>query len=40
MISINDDGVARTLDDGTVESVRWDELAEVRIATTSDRALR
>lgn len=39
MISIDDDGVTRTLDDGTVESVRWDELAEVRIATTSDGPL-
>ncbi|VXC05797.1 hypothetical protein [Aeromicrobium sp. 9AM] len=35
-IDVDDDGVRRVLPDGTVERVRWDELREVRIATTAD----
>jgi hypothetical protein len=29
-------GVSRTQPDGTVESVRWDDIAEVALVTTSD----
>jgi hypothetical protein len=35
-IEIDADGVQRVLADGSLESVRWDELTEIRIATTTD----
>jgi hypothetical protein len=33
-VTIDDRGVVRTMSDGKVESVRWDQLAEVQIVTT------
>jgi hypothetical protein len=35
-IEIDDTGVRRHLADGGVEEVRWDDLGEVRVITTSD----
>lgn len=35
-ISITNEGVTRTLGNGKVESVTWDELVEVAILTTSE----
>lgn len=35
-VVIDDVGVTRTLEDGRVESVRWDALNEVWVATSSD----
>ena len=35
-VEITDEGIARSLGDGRVEAVTWDELTEVRILTTSD----
>jgi hypothetical protein len=35
-IDIDAEGVQRVLADGSLESVRWDELTEIRIATTTD----
>lgn len=38
-IEIDADGVQRVLADGSLETVRWDGLTEIRIATTSDGPL-
>lgn len=35
-VDIDANGVQRVLADGSLEKVRWDELTEIRIATTSD----
>jgi hypothetical protein len=35
-VTFDDTGVRRVSPEGGVEEVRWDDLAEVRIATTSD----
>jgi hypothetical protein len=34
-IEIDADGVQRVLADGSLESVRWDEITQIRIATTA-----
>ena len=36
MVTYDDRGVARRLADGRVESIRWDQLAEVAIVTTDE----
>jgi len=33
-VRVDDEGVARTLADGRIEEVRWDELVEVEVLTT------
>lgn len=35
IVTVDDDGVRRSADGGHEESVRWDELVEVRIVTTA-----
>jgi hypothetical protein len=35
-VQVTDDGVSRTLADGTIESVAWDELDSVRVMTTPE----